>query len=167
MPRSVQAAGGLHVLKGRITTPDTLTACFEFERCPVVWRHRIWGAAEWSPDTNNAALFYGEKETVVVADDRWTVVPRDGGERRVFEAKTDVLTAHVGEFLEAVRSRKPPSCPLDDAARSTACVQLAMIAYKTGSQVTWDEARSDIGGPPAAAALSKREYRAPYRHPAA
>ena len=167
MPRSVQAAGGLHVLTGRITTPDTLTACFEFERCPVVWRHRIWGAAEWSPDANNAALFYGEKETVVVADDRWTVVPRDGGERRVFEAKTDVLPAHVGEFLEAVRSRKPPSCPLDDAARSTACVQLAMIAYKTASRVSWDDARGEISGPPVAAALSKRDYRAPYTHPAA
>jgi len=167
MPKAVQAAGGLHVLKGRITTPDTLSAHFEFERCPLVWRHRIWGAAEWSADVNNAALFYGDKETVVVADDKWTVVPRDGGERRVVEARTDVLPAHVGEFLEAVRTRTPPSCPLDDAARSTACVQLAMIAYKTGSRVAWDDARGETSGPPEAAALLRRAYRAPYRHPAA
>lgn len=167
MPKAVQASGGLHVLKERITTPDTLTAHFEFARCPVVWRHRIWGAAEWSADVNNAALFYGDKETVVVADDKWTVVPRDGGERRVVEARTDVLPAHVGEFLEAVRTRTPPSCPLDDAARSTACVQLAMIAYKTGSRVAWDGARGETSGPPEAAALLRRAYRAPYRHPAA
>jgi hypothetical protein len=72
----------------------------------------------------------------------------------------------VGEFLEAVRTRKPPSCPIDDAARSTACVQLAMIAYKTGSPVAWDDARRETSGPPAAAALLKRGYRAPYQHPA-
>jgi predicted dehydrogenase len=167
MPKAVQAAGGLGVLKGRITTPDTLVAQFEFERCPLVWRHRIWGAAEWSPETDNAALFYGEKETVVVTDDNWTVVPRGGGERRVFEAKTDVLPAHVGEFLEAVRTRKPPSCSVEDAARSTAAVQLAMIAYKTGARVAWDDARGDVASPPAAAGFLKRDYRAPYVHPGA
>jgi len=167
LPKTVQAAGGLQVLKGRITTPDTLVAQFEFERCPLVWRHRIWGAAEWSPDTDNAALFYGDKETVVVTDDKWTVVPRGGGERRAFEAKTDVLPAHVGEFLDAVRTRRPPSCSLEDAARSTACVQLAMIAYKAGSRVAWDDTRGEVAGPPAAAALLKRDYRAPYKHPGA
>jgi predicted dehydrogenase len=166
MPKAVQASGGLRFLRGRITTPDTLVAHFEFERCPLVWRHRIWGAAEWSPETDNAALFYGERETVVVTDDKWTAVPRGGGERRVYEAKTDVLPAHVGEFLEAVRTRKPAGCTLEDAARSTACVQLAMIAYKTGARVIWDDAHGEAG-PAAAAALLKRDYRAPYKHPAA
>ena len=103
----------------------------------------------------------------MVTDDKWTVVPRGGGERRVFEAKTDVLPAHVGEFLEAVRTRKPPSCSVEDAARSTAAVQLAMIAYKTGARVAWDDARGDVASPPAAAALLKRDYRAPYVHPGA
>jgi predicted dehydrogenase len=167
MPKAVEAVGGLNVLKGRITTPDTLTAQFEFEGVPLVWRHRIWGAAEWSPETTNAALFYGDKETVVVADDTWTVVPKGKGERRVVEAKTDVLPTHVGEFLESVRTRKAPSCLIEDAARSTACVQLAMIAYKTASRVAWDDARREATGSPAAAALLKREYRAPYKHPAA
>jgi hypothetical protein len=73
----------------------------------------------------------------------------------------------VGEFLDAVRSRRPPSCTLEDAARSTASVQLAMIAYKTGARVTWDDARGEVTGPSAAAALQKRDYRAPYKHPAA
>jgi predicted dehydrogenase len=167
MPKAVQAAGGLEMLKGRITTPDTLHARFDFEGVPLLWRHRIWGAAEWSPETDNASFFYGEKETVVVTDEAWTVVPRGGGERRRTETKTDVSPLHLGEFLEAVRTRTPPSCSLEDAARSTACVQLAMIAYKTGARVAWDEARAEIASPAAAVALLKRDYRAPYRHPAA
>jgi hypothetical protein len=66
-----------------------------------------------------------------------------------------------------VRTRKPPSCSVEDAARSTAAVQLAMIAYKTGARVAWDDARDDVASPPTAAALLKRDYRAPYVHPGA
>jgi len=166
MPRTIQAAGGTYGLAGRLTTPDTLAVHFEFETCPVLWRHRIWGAAEWSPEADNAALFYGENETVVVMDDKWVVVPKDPkAERRVVEAKTDVLPQHVGEFLEAVRARKAPSCPIEDAFRSTATVQLAMIAYETGSRVAWDSAKEEIVGNAAASALLKREYRAPWKHP--
>ncbi|HSB62016.1 MAG TPA: gfo/Idh/MocA family oxidoreductase, partial [Vicinamibacteria bacterium] len=81
------------------------------------------------------------------------------------EAKTDVLPRHVGEFLEAVRTRQAPSCPIEDAFRSTAAVQLAMIAYETGSRVAWDSAKEEIAGNAAASALLKREYRAPWKHP--
>lgn len=60
-PRAVSAAGGLFQLAGKITTPDTLTAQFEYARCPITWRHRMWGAEEHSPETNNGIFFYGEK----------------------------------------------------------------------------------------------------------
>ena len=62
--------GGLYCLQGKITTPDLLTVQFDFARCPVVWRHRIWGAGyeEYVPELSNSILFYGEKATVYVAD---------------------------------------------------------------------------------------------------
>jgi hypothetical protein len=67
MPRQVAAAGGLYCLKGKITTPDTLTAHFEFDRLPLVWRHRIWGAEESDPAVSNGVFFYGDR---AVGDDR-------------------------------------------------------------------------------------------------
>lgn len=70
MPKSIHAVGGLYQLKGRITTPDTLTAHFEFETCPVVWRHRLWGSAEFSPAVSNGLIFYGENESVFATDNR-------------------------------------------------------------------------------------------------
>jgi signal recognition particle GTPase len=72
---------------------------------------------------------------------------------------------HVQNWLEAIRSQKQPMCLPEDAFRSTATVQLAMIAYKTGSRVFWDSQKEQIVGNPAAAKLLKREYRAPYQHP--
>ncbi len=165
-PRSVQAAGGLYALRGRITTPDVLSAHFEFDRCPVTWTHRIFGAAEHSPSTSIGMFFYGEKETVFLTDSLYEIVPVEkGAERRTVEAKGDQQTAHVGEWLEAVRTRGTVSCPPDDAHRSTAAVQLAMVALEAGGRLDWDPATEVVRDNPRAAALLKREYRAPWVHP--
>jgi predicted dehydrogenase len=166
MPRSIQSAGGLHGLKGRITTPDVLTAHFEFDACPVVWSHRIFGQAEYTPETAIGMFFYGEKETVFLTDARYEVIPATkGAERRVVDLENDQQTAHVAEFLTAVRTRGAVSCPPEDAYRSTAAVQLAMIALKAGGRVDWDAASDEVRGNPAAAALLKRDYRGPWVHP--
>jgi predicted dehydrogenase len=115
-PRQVTAAGGLYYLKDKITTPDTLTVHFEFERCPLVWRHRIWGAEEYAPEASNGIFFYGDKATVFATDNRWVVIPNGkSGDRKEFKAENDAGLAHMADFLAAVRSRKQPTCLIDDA----------------------------------------------------
>jgi predicted dehydrogenase len=166
MPRSVSASGGLYYLKGRITTPDVLTAHFEFAGCPLTWRHRIWGAEEYSPEVSNGIFFFGEKETIFVTDDRWETIPRGKrNDRQVHPAPADAGSLHMAEFLNAVRTRQLPGCLAEDAYASTAAVKLAMISYDTGSKVSWDAAREQIPGNPPAAQLLKREYRPPWKHP--
>jgi len=166
MPHTIAAGGGLYALKDKITTPDVLTAHFEFAACPLTWQHRIWGAEEYNPQIANGIFFYGEKQTLFVTDDRWEVIPRGKGQdRQVHEAKADAGMLHMAEFLKAVHSREQPGCLIPDAFASTAAVKLAMIAYDTGSKITWDAEKEQIPGNPAAAALLKREYRAPWKHP--
>jgi predicted dehydrogenase len=166
MPRTVTAAGGLYGLKGRITTPDVLTAHFEFVDCPLTWRHRIWGAEEYNPEVSNGIFFYGEKETLFVTDDRWEVIPRGKKkEKQVHAMKTNAGLLHMKEFLNAVRTRQQPGCRIEDAYASTTAVKLAMISYDTGSKVTWDSQKEQIINNDDAAKLLKREYRAPWKHP--
>lgn len=166
MPTQITAAGGLYHYQGRITTPDTLTVHFEFPRCPVVWRHRLWGAQEYAPEVNNGIFFFGDKATVFATDGRWTVIPRGNPEKReTHEAGADMGGLHMSEFLTAVRTRKPPSCSIEEGFKSTATVQLGMISYETLSTVRWDEATEQIVDNEAAAALLKREYRKPWIHP--
>jgi predicted dehydrogenase len=165
-PRSVQSAGGIYALGGRITTPDALTAHFGFDRVPVTWTHRIFGAPEYTPATSIGMFFYGEKETVFLTDSVYEVVPSaKDAERRRVEDGGDQQTAHVAEWLDAVRTRGAVSCPPDDAHRSTTAVQLAMVALESGGRVDWDPATEQVRDNPKAAALVKREYRAPYVHP--
>ncbi len=169
MPRFIQASGGIYRLGDVITTPDTLTVHFEYDRCPVVWRHRLWGAAELGPETSNGMVFFGEKATVFVTDNHWEVIPTaKDGRRERHEAAPDrgFIQRHMADFLDAVRNRRQPACTVEDAFQSTAAVQLAMIAYRTGSRVEWDAARGSIRNNAAAEALLKRDYRAPWRHPA-
>ncbi|MBI5395764.1 MAG: Gfo/Idh/MocA family oxidoreductase [Verrucomicrobia bacterium] len=165
-PRAVTTAGGIYFLKDKITTPDVLTAHFEFERCPVTWRHHIWGAEEFAPETSNGIFFYGEKETLFVTDNKWIVIPRGKDkERQVNEVKADAGTLHMAEFLNAVRERKQPGCTPADAYLSTTTVKLAMIAYDTGAKIAWDAKTEQIIGNADAAKLLKRDYRAPWQHP--
>ena len=166
LPKRVVAVGGLYEYKSQITTPDTLTAHFEFERCPVVWRHRIWGAAEYTPEVSNGLFFYGEKATVFATDGRWAVIPRgQKAERKEFKIEADQGLKHMTDFLDAVRTRRQPCGAIADAYRSTAAVQLAMLSYETAMPVQWDAKTEQVIGNPAAAKLVRREYRPPWKHP--
>lgn len=165
-PHTVTATGSLHQLTGKITTPDTLTAQFAFARCPVTWRHRLWGSAELTPEFNNGIFFYGEKGTVFASDNKWIHLPGTrGAERQVNDTTSDLSTLHLAEFLECVRQHKPASGAIADAHLSTSTVKLAMIAYETGARLAWDAQTEQITNSPEAAKLLQRAYRAPYKHP--
>ena len=165
-PKSVSASGGLYGLRGQITTPDVLTAHFEFATCPLTWRHRLWGAAEYAPEVSNGIFFFGEKATVFVTDDRWVVIPREKkAERQEHKTGADAGRLHMADFLSAVRSRRQPACPIEEGLRSTVAVKLAMLACETGSKIVWDADTENIVGNAAAKAMLKRDYRSPWRHP--
>ncbi len=166
MPKAVHASGGIYHFKNQITTPDILHVTFDFETCPVLWRHHIWGATEYTPETSNGIFFYGEKGTLFVSDRKWIVVPKDKNkERQVHEIGSDMATEHMRQFLQAVQTRKQPMCSPEDAHASTATTKLAMISYDVGAKIQWDRDAQQIVGNDSAAKLLKREYRAPWRHP--
>ena len=165
-PRSVQAAGGLYYFKGKITTPDILTVHFDFDTCPVIWRHRIWGAQEYNPEVKNGIFFYGEKGTVFATDRTWIIVPKGKNKQpTVNQINSDMGPAHMADFLEAVRKRRQLLCTTEDGHYSTTTVKLAMIAYDMGCKIIWDTESQNIVGNPKAAKLLKRRYRSPWEHP--
>jgi predicted dehydrogenase len=165
-PRAVQASGGLYYYKGKITTPDVLTAHFEFETCPVFWKHRIYGAAEYTPEIANGIMFYGEDGSLFVTDRRWVIIPKDKTKERIeHKVSADMGKEHMAEFLAAVRARRRPGCTVEDGHRSTTTVKLAMISYDVGARIIWDEKAEQIVGNPSAAEKLIRPYRSPWKHP--
>jgi len=166
MPRSVQAVGGLYYFKGKITTPDILTVHFDFDTCPVIWRHRIWGAQEYDPEVSNGIFFYGEKGTVFATDRKWVIIPKGKNKQRtVNEIGNDMGAEHMADFLEAVHYRRQPLCTTQEGHYSTATVKLAMIAYDMETKIFWDRESQTIVGNPEAAKRLQRKYRDPWEHP--
>lgn len=170
MPESIRTTGSLEVLKGRITTPDTLLATMHFKDCPVIWQHRLWGTGDLNSQFNNGIFFYGEKATLFASDNKLLLIPAGGNrEQQVIDIDTpDMQEKHLAEFIDAVRTKNKNllSCNVEDAFQSTATVQLAMISYEIGSEVGWDTAGNSISGNEEARKLSARPYRQGYIRPA-
>ncbi len=168
-PESVYAAGSLEVLKGKITTPDTLTATMNFNDCPVIWQHRLWGTGDVNPQFNNGVFFYGEKATLFASDNKLILMP--AGQNRQHQEMDiptpDMQERHLAEFIRAVKTKNKNvlSCKIEDAFQSTTAVQLAMIAYETGTEVKWDAFNNTISNNAAASKLLVRPYREGYKRP--
>jgi predicted dehydrogenase len=169
MPREFNSTGGIFSLKDQITSPDTLTAHMAFKKAPVIWQHRLWGNGDVTREFNNGIFFYGDKGTLFAEDNKVVVFPAGrNAQRQDISIPTPMMQDnHVINFLDAVRKkdRNLISCDPEDAFRSSATVQLATIAYNTGTVVKWDEEKKEIIGNPVATALLKREYRGRYIHP--
>lgn len=169
MPSSVHASGSLEVLKEQITTPDTLQAIWQFDDCPVIWQHRLWGVGDMDPRFNNGVFFHGEKGTLFVSDER--VIWKAGRDQpeEVLEIPTpDMQEKHLAEFITAVKTGNKGliSCDVEEGFRSTAAVQLAMIAYDTSSTVGWDASGNSLVGTEEVQRLMARPYRTGYQRPA-
>jgi predicted dehydrogenase len=169
MPGSFITKGGLVTLQGKITTPDTLTSIMNFEGCPVTWQHRLWGTGDLNTQFNNGIFFYGEKATLFASDDKLVrlAAGKNQKQEEINLPTPEMQDNHVACFINAVKSRnnKMICCTIEDAFRSTATVQLAMVSYYTGSEIKWNEARKEITRNPEAARLLARPYRTGYKRP--
>jgi predicted dehydrogenase len=168
MPDEFFTTGGIYVLKDQITTPDTLTSTMNFRKAPVIWQHRLWGNGDASAEFSNGIYFHGDKATLFAQDSKVVIFPagKDNKREDMDIPTMQIQEDHVANFLQAVRNKDKGliTCDPEDAFKSTATVQLAMIAYNTGSIVKWDQKKHEIIGNSEASAQLKREYRK-YKHP--
>jgi predicted dehydrogenase len=169
MPLSFNTTGGMKTLGGKITTPDTLRAVLNFEQCPVIWQHRLWGSGDLNPKFNNGIFFYGEKATLFASDNKLVLMPAGKNqEQKEIEIPTEKMQEnHVAAFVNAVKekNRNLITCNVDDAFRSSATVQLAMASYYSESEVKWDAKKLSVIDNKKAAALLARPYRGNYKRP--
>jgi len=169
MPTDFDTKGGLVELEGKITTPDTLHAIMEFEPCPVMWQHRLWGSGDLNPQFNNGVFFYGEKATLFAADNKLILMPagKKQQQEELAVSRNNVEENHMANFLHAVKNRDQSliNCPVEDAFQSTATVQLAMASYYSDSQVKWDPSKLEIIDNAEASGLLARPYRGSYQRP--
>jgi len=70
---------------------------------------------------------------------------------------------HHGNFIDAIKRRKPPAAPIHNAVRTEALCQLQLIAAKLRRKLRWDPVQEDFVDDPEASAMLDRPMRAPWR----
>ena len=78
--------------------------------------------------------------------------------------KLEVSADHMGNFVEAVRARKDPICPVEGGHQSAVVGHLIVIALRTGRKLRWNPADEKFVGDGAseANAYLSRKMRKPY-----
>jgi len=180
-PTSISAHGGKFVLDHDGDIPDTMEVVFEFASGMIIHFsiHEACGGV---------SLPYGEielkgtKGNIDINQNGFEVVPSRPGQFQTWdkpmEAETfDIKSAKsfgdldisedstanlIRNFLDCVKSREEPWCPLEEGHRSTSFAHLANIALATKSRIEWDPVKEKITNNNKANELLHYEYRKPW-----
>jgi len=79
------------------------------------------------------------------------------------EFRLPASPGHHADFLDAVRARRDPVAPIEEAHRSITIAHLANIAMRLGRKVRWDPDRERVAGDAGAARMTSRAMRGEWR----
>jgi predicted dehydrogenase len=184
-PKRVSSSGGIYVQKeGKSNIADTQTATFEYDRFNAVWQHRSWGLPT-DPDYPWALFIHGDKGTLKASTLRADFLPHDKkakpihfdclferekypedvSEKRIELNAAPATRRHMLDFLAAIDRRSRPVADIEQGHISTASCILANLAMQLGRPLSYDPAKREVTGDPAATKLLRRDYRKPWQHP--
>jgi predicted dehydrogenase len=171
-PKSVSASGGIYAYPDNaIETPDTLNVLYDFGSFTLEWDH-AGGLSKGIYDRSYGVAFIGNNGTLVVNREGWEVISESENNTNKMEViplqapDSESHEKHVKNFIECVRSRKPPICEIESGHNVALVAHMGNIAYRTGKQLHWDQAKGKFKDNQEANALLKPEYRSPWKFPA-
>lgn len=136
-PKSAIMNGMIGKMEGA-EHPDVFCSVFEYPQFLVTWTLNYNNSYEngWS------ILFQGDKGTLILDDDGYRLFAepwkRDAGP--IQQQKSPVSAEpHIRNFLDCVKSRNEPNCPVRVAAKAVAGPHLANLSFKEGKKVTLNE----------------------------
>ena len=179
LPRTVQSAGGNHVLKDVRETPDTQTVTWEFDGLTMALEQTLWtpymkktpfelrdtdSLPNW-PFSGTRFEIYGSKQFMFFGrmGGGWQVFDGTGSSVALQPGKfSPANTAHVANFVECIRSRKRPNADIEDGHYSTLLAHYGNLACRVGRTLRIDPATEGFVDDDEANALVKRAYREPW-----
>jgi predicted dehydrogenase len=171
-PKSVMASGGIYAYPDNaIETPDTLNVLYDFGSFTLEWDH-AGGISHGIYGRSYGVAFIGNNGTLVVNREGWEVIAESENDVPKMQliplqpADDQAHEKHVKNFIESVKSRKPPICEIETGHNVALVAHMGNIAYRTGNKLQWDESAGKFKDDQKANALLKPNYRAPWKFPA-
>ena len=132
---------GAQILMPGGDVPNVFSAVFEYPDFVATWtlNYRTTHENDWSIE------FYGERAAMIL-DRRGCRIYKDkgaspepwsvrGDEELILEEQDrDSADLHMKNFLDCIRTRQQPNCPIEVAARAAAGPHLANLAYRHGKK---------------------------------
>ncbi len=158
-PLAVTSGGGRYVFDDR-EVPDTQVVTWEFPKACIVWEHRLYDKHPLD-GLGFGIAFYGDQGVLTVDEKGWKVA--DGKEAG--GKATAGLKAHLGNFVDCIKTRNAPNAEIEVGHLSTRLCHLGNIAHRVGRRLAFDPATESIPGDPEANALLAREYSSRFEMP--
>ena len=162
-PARVVGTGGNYVFKDEREVPDTFMLVADYAA-----GHSLVLSSSMANSHHIPGLIRGHEGTLIMVEngefesraEYITVIPelvRDPKTREKVPLKaeyaakfggdpiqipvdqTDMMTAHIENFLACVRSRQKPHLDVETGARAQAVINLAVESYREGRVLYWDE----------------------------
>ena len=122
---------------------------------------------------NYGVAFIGTNGTLVADRSKWEVFPEWDDAKK--ENKMDPVepqkgqnghALHAENFINCVRSRKEPACPIEAGRAVAMAAHMANIALRSGSyHLKWDHAKNHFSNSKEANKYIVPEYRKPWSLP--
>ncbi|HLP72265.1 MAG TPA: Gfo/Idh/MocA family oxidoreductase [Bacteroidales bacterium] len=179
-PVAITATGGKFAVDDDRTIPDTMDVVFEFGSGALI-TFSIYEASGGDLFTAGEVELRGTKGTLNADENGYKITPvragqfqdwKQAGTAEEQSSKTQMLpdgssgdsTANVvRNFIDCVKSRNTPFCPLEEGHRSTSFAHLANIALATGQRLLWDADKEQFINSEKANQMLHYEYRKPWK----
>lgn len=178
-PTYISAHGGKYVLDHDADINDTVAVTFEFASGKII-TYNIMEAAGGKMFPYGELELRGTKGIAYGHEGGYRLTPASPGqfqkwdkyfEEEGFDNKMKLLgdassadstTGLIRNFLDCVKTRQTPLCPLEEGHRSTSFAHLANIALKTKERLHWDAVNERFINSEKANELLGYQYRKPW-----
>jgi predicted dehydrogenase len=169
-PLAITASGGnLSFADHNHETFDTMNVSYQMKDYVINWQHTA--GIESGPYGRNYGLeFIGDSGTVVINREGYELFPeQENGSYKIpaipKQGANDSHLDHVKNFIECIKTRKDPACPIENGRLVALHAHMGNIALRTQSRLVWNEAAKNFGNNAPANALITPNYRAPWKMP--
>jgi predicted dehydrogenase len=167
MPLRVSATGGNFAFPDHAhETFDTMSVQYAMPGYNITWEHTA--GIQTGPYGRSYGLAYvGNNGTIIIDRSSWDLIPEgEAGKTKVppmpRQPGTDSHGLHLKNWIDCIRSRQEPQCPIETGRAAAVYCHMGNIAARTGSALEWNASTNDFGKNKKANSLIKPVYRKPW-----
>ena len=171
LPGATVATGGNYAYADRAhETFDTMSASWQMKDFGISWEHTA-GTQNGPYNRPYGLAFIGNDATLVADRSGWELFPETAeGDYKVPAIPRQVTgrenhEEHVKNFLDCLRTRKDPACPIETGSLVAIYAHMGNIAVRTQTRLEWDPSTHSFGSNKKANELITPLYRKPWEFP--